>query len=368
MKNTIKLLAPLAGTLIVTIIALTACSPKKSVAPATQTVTETQNAAGVTAAFEMDGTTLVKYTGNETSVTIPNSVTLIGEYAFAENQLTSVTIPNSVIEISRYAFSRNQLTNVIIPNSVATIGDSAFSINQLTSVVIPNSVTEISYEAFSGNQLTSVIIPNSVTLIGMSAFRNNQLTNITIPFSVTYIDETAFHDNQLTNIIIPNSVTYIGGSAFTNNPLTSITIGTNVELFEADYRYDAPFGDGFTNVYNNNGKRAGTYIYSDGQWRGHQAQSADFQINGTTLVKYIGNDTHVTIPSSVTMIGDRAFGDCKNLTSVTIPSSVPVIGAEAFGGCNLTSITLSRSTMVEYGNFDEGWQLHQKAVEIHYRD
>ena len=88
-----------------------------------------------------------------TSVTIPNSVTSIGEYAFYGcSGLTSVTIPNSVTSIESEAFSGcSRLTSIDIPNSVSIIQDCAFSgCTGLKSVTIGSSVTTIADYAFSG--------------------------------------------------------------------------------------------------------------------------------------------------------------------------------------------------------------------------
>ena len=59
--------------------------------------------------------------------------------------------------------------------------------------------------------------------------------------------------------------------------------------------------------------------------------------------------TSLTIPSSVTSIGNNAFEGCSGLTSVTIPSSVTSIGRAAFAGCiGLTSLTIP-SSVTEIG-------------------
>jgi len=105
--------------------------------------------------FMMDGSTLVKYIGNETFVTIPEGVTHINEDAFRDKQLTGVIIPGSVISIDSAAFMNNQLTSINFPGSVISIGNWAFHGNKLTNVVIPSSVTSIGYYAFANNPLNA---------------------------------------------------------------------------------------------------------------------------------------------------------------------------------------------------------------------
>jgi hypothetical protein len=112
-----------------------------------------------------------------TSVTIPNSVTSIENWAFYGcTSLTSVIIPNSVTSIGSWAFKDcESLTSVTIPNSVTEIRRGAFyGCTSLTSVTIPNSVTSIENWAFEGcTGLKEIVIPNSVTEIGHGAFPVN---------------------------------------------------------------------------------------------------------------------------------------------------------------------------------------------------
>ncbi len=195
-----------------------------------------------------------------TSVTIPNSVTTIGGNAFygcsslkefkgkfvADNGRclikdstfiayaaasgTTYTLPDSVTSIGNYAFAYcDSLTSVTIPDSVTTIGDDAFyKCRSLTSVTIPDSVTTIGERAFGGCiSLTSVTIPDSVTTIGDIAFYGcSSLTSVTIPDSVTTIGNRAFRGCiSLTSVTIGDSVTTIGGCAFWDcSSLTSVTI------------------------------------------------------------------------------------------------------------------------------------------------
>ena len=123
-----------------------------------------------------DGTDkiLVSYTGKETDLTLPSSITQINGYAFFGcNTLTTVTIGNNVTSIGNYAFRDcSSLTSVTIGNNVTSIGYGAFSgCTALTSVTIGNNVTSIGGSAFYNcRSLTSVTIGNNVTSIGYGAF------------------------------------------------------------------------------------------------------------------------------------------------------------------------------------------------------
>ena len=124
------------------------------------------------------------------------------------SSLTSVTIPNSVTSIGDYAFDGcSGLTSVTIPNSVTAIGNSAFDgCSGLTSVTIPNSVTSIGESAFCGcSGLTSVTIPNSVTSIGKSAFYGcsglkEVCSQIEQPFA---INESVFDNYTTATLYVP---------------------------------------------------------------------------------------------------------------------------------------------------------------------
>ena len=177
-----------------------------------------------------------------TTFNIPSGTTKIADYAFGfYTGLKSITIPNSVTSIGEYAFRNSGLTGITIPDSVKSIGGTAFGYCKgITNVTIGNGVTSIGEYAFSQcTSLTSVTIGNSVTNIGRQTFYGcTVLTNVTIPNSVTTIDANAFNNcSGLTSITIGNGVTSIGSYAFggcikltsvTINATTPPTLGSNV--------------------------------------------------------------------------------------------------------------------------------------------
>ena len=279
------------------------------------------------------------------SLTIPSSVTSIGEGAFSDCSgfTGSLTIPSSMTSIGCYAFSNCSgfTGSLTIPNSVSSIGREAFSgCSGFTgSLTIPNSVTSIGIYAFYGCSgfIGSLTIPSSVTSIGTNPFSGcsglEQI--IVVSENITYdsrnncnaIVNTSTNTliSGCKNTVIPNSVTSIGMAAFFRciGLTGSLAIPSSVISIESAAFRDCSGLTGSLTIPNS--------VTSIG-WHAFDGCS--------------GFTGSLTIPNSVTSIGDGAFQSCSGFTgSLTIPNSVTSIGPYAFYGCNsLTgSLTIGNS-------------------------
>jgi hypothetical protein len=137
------------------------------------------------------------YHGAGGAVVIPSTingkpVTSVGDYSFEScTTLTSITIPNSVTSIGDDAFSCSNLASIAIGSGVITIGDGAFSYTDLTSITIPNSVTSIGSYAFSFcYSLTSINFDGNAPSVGkrwadgdstLTAYYHEGATGFTTP-------------------------------------------------------------------------------------------------------------------------------------------------------------------------------------------
>lgn len=216
--------------------------------------------------YKKNGQTLIQYAIGKTATTftIPNSVAVIGIYAFSYcDNLKTLIIPESVKKIEDYALEFcNGLEIIAIPNSVISIGSGAFyNCNKLTTLTIPNSVKSIGDMALSacssleynkydnglylGNEdnpffvlvtvisknITSCKINNNTRMIYYAAFWNCvNLNSIIIPDNIICIGDNVFWNCvELTNVIIGQNVISIGRSAFSNCiSLESVTIPKSV--------------------------------------------------------------------------------------------------------------------------------------------
>ena len=316
-----------------------------------------------------------------TSITLPDGVTSIGNDAFYYcSSLASINIPDGVTSIGNYAFNSTRLSSITIPDSVTSIGSYAFQYcRNLTSIAIPDGVTRIRTSAFADcSSLVSINIPDGVTSIDRYAFNNSSsLESITIPDSVTSISSCAFRNctslasvifgenSQLTSIeegafyyCTSLTTVYYGG---TEAKWNSLTIGSsNAPLTDATrYCFSAtrPTESGNWWYYVNGvptvWEVAEVPAYSQGLEFTLNEGGESYSVSG------IGEctDTEIIIPATyeglpVTGIGDEAFWDCFRLVSITIPDSVTSIGENAFSYSEvLASVTFGEnSQLTSIGN------------------
>ena len=258
--------------------------------------------------------TITKYTGTESTVILPSTisswpVTKIGEDALKDNTtITSVTIPASVTEIGSNAFAgctnltsvhyAGDWSNLTIQSGNPAVQDAANAPLFDFEFTLDNTAAIVTNYKYKGTA-ADVTIPSCykgkpVTMIGHAAFFNSAVTSVTIPDSVTSIDDNAFgFCSQLTNISIPNSVTYIGFSAFAHcTSLKSITLPSSLSSI------------------------------------------SEALFSGCSQL------TTIHIPDSVPSIQSYAFYHCRNLETIRIPVSVTLIETDAFAGCpSLMTVT-----------------------------
>ena len=232
-------------------------------------------------------------------ITSPNT------YGGYPNLTGSLTIPSSV-----------EHNGVSYP--VWVIDTNAF-INcvGLTSVVLPTELQVIRPRAFFGcSSLTSVTWSNWLWRIGEWAFFGcSGLRSLTIPSHVNYIEEYAFSG-------IPH-IEYHGTA--TGAPWGAKYMNRHVS---GDFVYATTAKDTLL-LYTGTG--ANVSIPSS------VVVIADEAFQNSSI-------STITLPNSISTIGDYAFADCNNLTSITIPNSVTSMGEGVFYSCiNLTSVSLPNS-------------------------
>ena len=175
------------------------------------------------------------------SVSIPASVTTIGEKAFAHCGVTSVTFATNsqLTTVDRYAFfSSSSLQSIALPDGVTTIGEAAFNgCNNITSISIPDSITTIEDRALDFNS-SAFTVYNNAKYLGNSTNPylvlvraiDTSITTCNIHTDAKLIYAFAFTDcTLLTSVTIPDRVTIIGNSVFYKcDALESLIIGSGV--------------------------------------------------------------------------------------------------------------------------------------------
>lgn len=280
------------------------------------------------------------------TVTIPNSVTSIGDWAFRYSDLAGISIGSGLKTIGRYAFYESSLQSVDLPSNVTEIGVYAFKdCENLTSATVWGA-KRISVGMFKGcTALTSFDVKSTTRRIHSYAFSGcTALTTLTTAGyggNLISIGEEAFSGcTALTAVDIPNTVTTIYGYAFNDcSSMTTLTIGTGVESIGDGAFY---YCSGLTSINYN-----ATHCNSVGSsvWTGVGNNAKTLNIGSNVEVipvrafENLRGFTTVALPNALTLIKSTAFKGC-NLTEITIPNSVTEIESDAFMSCNLNTIVL----------------------------
>ena len=239
--------------------------------------------------FSAGGTTYL------TSITIPDQITEIGDYAFYGNPtLKTVNFHAGITRIGMGAFYETQLTRVNIPNPDCEIGNSCFSNSQVSSITLPQGMKKLGRHVFFYcTNLTSLTLPEGMEEIGLMCFASCNLTSVNLPSTMVKLDSCSLQDNPFNSINLKN-VKFIGRQAFSQcTSLTSVT--SNGMLEEID-------GAAFTRC----------------------------------------PLTTAYLPEGMKTIIMNAYFRCTNLNSFTVPSTVTTItGNPCVGATSLTAFNVA---------------------------
>ena len=286
--------------------------------------------------FIIDGNHVLRgYTGNQTTIIIPNDVTEIGEAAFeGDMQLTQVGIPASVQKIDERAFGCVTIDNGNSWTKTGTAKQFSFEDTEAH----PSQLREIAARAFvNGGASGELTLPEGLTTIGESAFEGSMgLNGVHLPDSLRSISNYAFQRSGLYYVEMSDNTESIGVNAFSSNLFLTQVKLTNTAEGAATNGLPSHLTELADGAF------SATYIGAEG--------ASDLVIPGT--VKHVGQGvfsgdryiTSITLGDGVESIGYGAFAGCTGLTSFTMPDSVTHVEDQVFQDCEyLKEVTISRN-------------------------
>ena len=250
--------------------------------------------------------------------------------------LTHLVIPESVTEIGSYAFADCiDLESVTIPSGLTTLGEGAFKgCDSLTALTITDNMDQTNLDAFSGYTINEISVQisdlakyctanNTHLLPGTKRlyFGGEELTELAIPEGVTEVGSYAFMCcPSLRSVTFPNSLKVVGEGAFKESGIEQVTLSKAITAIEKEAfahcrsLREIDLCEGLTSI-------------GESAFRGCDIRT-------------------VVIPNSVTTLLAGAFAECKNLSTVELGLGITEIGNEAFGDCHsITTLTLGSNAL-----------------------
>lgn len=308
------------------------------------------------------------------SLIIPNSLEIIGDYAFGGcAELETLHIPASVKHIqgnpfpsmlrittdspsyvvkddilydkecSRLIHAFSDLKTIVIDSSVKMIEHSAFrESNNLSNIIVHSEINEIGGYAFSYCQnLNNVIINAKMEIIPDGLFRGSGIYEFVIPTETKKIGLASFADcKRLQKVDIPENVTEIDAFAFENDEsLKYVTISANIQTIEqGTFRGCSSLKE---IIIPEGVKSIGEEAFKD--CIGLETIRLPYSIEeiGDAVFEGCTNLKRIELPHSIKGLSRKLFAKCKALREVIMPSTIEFIGSKAFEGCeSLYSIAI----------------------------
>lgn len=346
---------------------------------------------------------LFQYLGRDETVTVPESVRIIGNDAFLDTRVKSVTLPEKleglgaafdhckwleeiripagVKAILPYTFRGcTALKKVTLPDAVVAIGKYAFEdCSALEEIALPEGFLELGEYAFKGCTMLKAIrfpaglkvvphgickncpalktaeIPEGVEVIGQGAFlRCGSLKKIRFPQSVRKIEAVAFAECKSLSVLEGDDPARdVDLTAFHNCPKLhdkngmKIIAGVLVEYTGSGGKITVP--DTVHTLAPNVFREGGEYVYRNFKQYREVGSFKEIVIPGSVkkvsenVLRGCKNLTQITLADGVEEIGTDAFAQCESLMSVTLPQTLRVLGKKAFAGCKaLRSVVLPK--------------------------
>ena len=308
---------------------------------------------------------LLKYTGKDTVVTIPEGVKQIAAQAFENSNVEKVILADSVLAIGKSAFSNSALKEIVLNEGLKCIDEGAFANTAIINIALPNSLIYIGDEAFYDcGYLTDISIPDSIFVIGNRTFFScKNLTHAEIGTHTIIIGDEAFYgvsDDFVINI--PSSLISIGYAAFpiSQGDYEEVLVEVQIETYTGEnLRYYILNKNILVGFHGNtkeleipSGITCITLLMTDSTtW--NNVESIVFPSSLISIESFAFSHCNLlrelSLPSGVIYLGDSAFAYNESLQDITFPDTVRFIGTSCFTYCrNLQEITLPES--LEYLN------------------
>ena len=326
------------------------------------------DAAASASDFQIEGSTLTKYRGTDERVTIPDTVEVVGESAFENNQKVQlVVVPKSVKRMDAYVFwGCDNLEEVVLGKGLTAVDEYAFSgCTGLKQITIPENVQSIDAQAFAGcTNLTDIYIPDTVTSIADDAFLN--CDNVTIhadegsvaakfaqklaeqksqsplvtaaPMATPAADGTS--DSQATTEPAPTETPTPAPTPVPGNVIGStFVVGNHAMVMMLPEEETVQQGYTEPETGQETSGESQDITTEDGkipEWKYYRNQSVGAVSipEGTTEIGRFAfsrsSAESVTFPEGVTTIDYAAFYHCDDLNSVILPDTVTRVEAKAF--------------------------------------